>query len=294
MNAGFDIAVVLAMGALLCNGLSDIVYKRAAGAGLASHSLLQVQSMCYGAIVLAYGLLTGTLVFNAASLWGAVAGVFAFTAFYNFSRSLQAGNVSVNAPIFRLSFTVTAGLAMLVLGEPASATKLAGLGCALAAVWLLLGGGASGVKEPVWAERSRNSRASLVRVLVAMLAVAIANLIYKVALSAGATPAGLLTVQAAAVIGLGNIVMFRAEGSLRPNAKAWRFGIPAACLLSAAFILLAESLARGPASTLVPITQMGFIVTASIGILVLREPVTGRKLTGLAFALAALAALAQG
>jgi drug/metabolite transporter (DMT)-like permease len=58
--------------------------------------------------------------------------------------------------------------------------------------------------------------------------------------------------------------------------------------------LLAESLARGPASTLVPITQMGFIVTASIGILVLREPVTGRKLTGLAFALAALAALAQG
>ena len=35
--------------------------------------------MCYGSIVIAYGLFTGTLVFNAASLWGAVAGVFAFT-----------------------------------------------------------------------------------------------------------------------------------------------------------------------------------------------------------------------
>jgi transporter family protein len=126
-----------------------------------------------------------------------------------------------------------------------------------------------------------------------MLAVAIANLIYKIALSAGATPAGLLTVQAAAVISLANFVHFRAEGNLRPTAMAWRFGIPAAILLSAAFVLLAESLARGAASIVVPITQMGFIVTAVIGIIVLREPVTGRKLTGLAFAIAALAALSQ-
>jgi drug/metabolite transporter (DMT)-like permease len=291
LNAGTHIAVVLAVCALVCNGLSDIVYKRAASAGLPSHRLLQIQSMCYGTIVIAYGLITDTLVFNAASLWGAVAGVFAFTAFFNFARSLQSGNVSVNAPIFRLSFTVTAAMAMLFLGEPAGTLKLVGLGFALVAVWLLLGGGHAGAVRTSGA--ARTSRASLIRVLVAMLAVAIANLIYKIALSAGATPAGLLTVQAAAVISLANIVHFRAEGNLRPTGKAWRFGIPAAVLLSAAFVLLAESLARGPASTVVPITQMGFIVTAVIGILVMREPVTGRKLTGLAFAIAALAALSQ-
>jgi len=42
----------------------------------------------------------------------------------------------------------------------------------------------------------------------------------------------------------------------------------------------------------VPITQMGFVVTAAIGIVFLREDFTPRKGAGLAFALAALIALA--
>ncbi len=45
---------------------------------------------------------------------------------------------------------------------------------------------------------------------------------------------------------------------------------------------------------LVPIAQMGFVVTAALGILVLREPLTARKAAGLAAALAALAVLAFG
>ena len=43
-------------------------------------------------------------------------------------------------PIFRLSFTVTTALAVLVLAEPLTPWKLAGLAAAFAAVWLLLGG----------------------------------------------------------------------------------------------------------------------------------------------------------
>jgi multidrug transporter EmrE-like cation transporter len=43
---------------------------------------------------------------------------------------------------------------------------------------------------------------------------------------------------------------------------------------------------------LVPIAQMGFVVTAVLGVAVLREPVTARKVAGLVAATAALAALA--
>jgi uncharacterized membrane protein len=43
---------------------------------------------------------------------------------------------------------------------------------------------------------------------------------------------------------------------------------------------------------LVPIAQMGFVVAALLGIFVLRERVTVRKLAGLVMGLAALAALA--
>jgi len=57
--------------------------------------------------------------------------------------------------------------------------------------------------------------------------------------------------------------------------------------------LLFESLARGEASVLVPISQMGFVVTAVIGVAFLGEPLTARKSAGLAFAVGALACLAS-
>ncbi len=50
-----------------------------------------------------------------------------FFAFYNFSRSLQTGSISTNAPIFRLNFTLTAALAIVFLGEPLTPAKLGGL-----------------------------------------------------------------------------------------------------------------------------------------------------------------------
>ena len=57
-------------------------------------------------------------------------------------------------------------------------------------------------------------------------------------------------------------------------------------------ILLFESLTRGEASVLVPISQMGFVVTAAYGVLFLREPFTARKVGGLLLALSALVMLA--
>jgi uncharacterized membrane protein len=53
-----------------------------------------------------------------------------------------------------------------------------------------------------------------------------------------------------------------------------------------------QAAAAGQASVLVPIAQMGFVVAALLGIFVLRERVTLRKVMGLVLGLAALAALA--
>jgi uncharacterized membrane protein len=60
------------------------------------------------------------------------------------------------------------------------------------------------------------------------------------------------------------------------------------------FPLLLESLRRGEASVLLPIGQMGFIVTALAGMLFLREAFTPRKLAGLVAAAGALVMLAHG
>src|SRR5258706_7786181 len=106
-------------------------------------------------------------------LWGMTAGLFVFVALYNFARALRSGAVSVIAPIFRLSFTVTTALAVLILAEPLTAWKLAGLAAAFLAVWLLLGTGAA-------AAPGRNARPALVHALVAMGAMGVANFLYKV------------------------------------------------------------------------------------------------------------------
>lgn len=281
------LAVSLALGALVCNGLVDIVYKRAATAGVQPHHLMMVQSPIYGACVLGYGIASGTLVFDRASLWGIVAAIFAFTGFYNFAKSLRGGAVTVNAPIFRLSFVITAVLAVALLGEALTLGVLAGIAFALVAVWLLLGARAAELAK------TRVSRAAIVRVAVATVSVGIGNLIYKIGLQAGATAAGLLVVQACVVISLSAATNLAVDGHIRPPLATLRYAALSAVLFAAAFVMLVEALARGPASTLVPIAQLGFVVTALIGLLVLREPWTARKGLGLAAAVLALAALAR-
>ena len=97
-----------ALAAMLCFGVSDLIYKRAAAAGIAPHQFVMQQAWVFCPGITLYAWATGTLDVHPSALWGSLAGVFALIAFINFSRSLEAGAVSTNAPIFRLNFTITA------------------------------------------------------------------------------------------------------------------------------------------------------------------------------------------
>src|SRR5437667_12094982 len=128
-----------ALGAMLCFGLGDLVYKRGAAAGAQAHHFLMVQSWVFAPSVVLYAMWTDSLHFVAGSLWGALGGLFILVGFYNFAHSLRTGSISINAPVFRLSFVLTAALAVLLLGESLTPHKMAGIALALAAAWLLLG-----------------------------------------------------------------------------------------------------------------------------------------------------------
>lgn len=278
-------AIACALGALLCFGLGDLIYKQGAAAGAQPHQFLMLQSWVFTPIVFFYALATHQLEFVPGTLWGALAGVFILTGFYNFAHSLKTGSISINAPVFRLSFVITAALAVAVLGEPPTAAKAAGIALALAAAWLLLGGAGGPQRE---------DRGSLIRVLVATVAVGIGNLIYKFGLQAGATPASIIVAQGCAVVVGATLFVAWKEGGIRAEAPVRRFAPRAAVVLAAAFSLLVEALARGQASVVVPVAQMGFVVTALVGTLFLGERFTLRKGAGLLAALAALASLAAG
>lgn len=205
---------------------------------------------------------------------------------YLFARSLRTGSVSINAPVFRLSFVLTAALAVAVLGEPATAAKVGGIALALAAAWLLLGTPAPG--------EHRESRAALAQVIVATVAVGIGNFIYSLGLRAGASPGSLIVAQASLVCPLATLLAAARDGGIHPSPSALKTAPLAGAALAIGSVSMVEAMARVGASIAVPIAQMGFVVSAILGFVFLRESFTARKLAGIGTALAALACLAAG
>jgi uncharacterized membrane protein len=84
----------------------------------------------------------------------------------------------------------------------------------------------------------------------------------------------------------------RLDRTIQPSSVALKHAPITAALLVGAFTLLAKGLEHGEASVVVPIAQMGFVVTAVLGFMFLREPVASRKVAGLVVALLALTSLA--
>ena len=203
----------LALGAMVCFGVSDIIYKRGAAAGIKAGDFLMLQAWIFCPGVTLFAWLSGNLDLHLSALWGALAGAFLFVALYNFTQSLHGGAVSTNAPIFRLNFTITAALAILILHEPLTAAKAIALACALVAVWLLLAEAGS--------ERGQFSFASLGRVLLATVMMALTNLFYKIGLQQGAVPETMVAAQAWTFCSLATLSGFLREGRIWIPPRGW-------------------------------------------------------------------------
>lgn len=281
--------MTFALVAMVCFGAADLFYKRAAAEGIEARHFLMLQAWVFCPAVCFYTLATGTLTLNLPALWGSLAGLVSFVALYNFAQSLRAGAVSRNAPIFRLNFILTATLAVFLLDEPLTIYKLVGLALTLAAVWLLL------------VERSKPSRqpakagvSSLAQIALATVAMGITNFLYKLGVRGGASPETMMAAQACVFMPLATLIVVVRDRNLHVARSGWMCAPPAAALLAVGFIVLLHGLALGPASTLVPVAQMGFVVTALMGTVLFGETLNVRKVAGLVAALAALGALAIG
>jgi drug/metabolite transporter (DMT)-like permease len=275
----------LALLAMVCFGAGDLIYKRAAAAGIEARHFIMLQAWFFCPLVTIYALMRQQLVLEPAALWGSLAGLVMFFAFYNFSRSLRTGSISTNAPIFRLSFTLTAALAIGFLHEPLTLAKLAGLALALIAVLALAG-------EAQEQSHAATNIGSLTRVLLATVAAGIGNLLYKIGLLAGSPPETLLATQAWLFCSLATLFVWFADGRVKPPRAGFRYGALVGVTLLTGFIALLHGLAVGPASVLIPVAQLGFVFTAVLGRLLFAEPLSWRKRGGLIVAAAAMVTLA--
>jgi uncharacterized membrane protein len=119
----------------------------------------------------------------------------------------------------------------------------------------------------------------------------VANFLHAVGLREGVLPETMLAAQAIVFMPLTNLAVLAADRRVAVPRAAWGYGAVMSLVLFGAFVCLLHGMSLGQASVVVPIAQMGFIVTAVLGTLFLREPLTLRKVLGLAAAAAALAAL---
>lgn len=111
---------------MLLFGIGDMIYKRGGLAAVPPHQLLMVRLWVFLPSVVLFGLFSDSLAFVSATLWGALAGLFMTIGFYNFAHSRKSGSISINAPVFRLNFVITATCAILVLNEPVIPEKIVG------------------------------------------------------------------------------------------------------------------------------------------------------------------------
>ena len=276
-------SIQLALSAMLFYGLLDIVYKRTATRGIQAYQFMALQTCFFLPGILLYSYFSQSLTIGIPFLWGMSAGVFSLIGLIHFSNSLTSGAVSIVVPVFRLSFIVTSLLAVIFLGEHLSLLKIGSFVLSMVAIWLLLGGGAVD---------TRITKKALGEVLIATAMMGCVSFIYKLGTLAGGSPATVITGQASLFFPLAiGLAIYRDKGFKLP-VHGYKYGAAAGVLLLGALTFLIAGLELGPASTLVPIAQMSFIITACFGIVFLKEKLNIRKTVGFSCAILALTGLA--
>ncbi len=287
-----SLSVILAISALIVGAVADLLYRVAQNRGIEAPNFVFWQSTIFTGLLWATSAASwllfggdGPIAFIHSSAWfyGVPAGVIAYAGLTLFVASLRQGDASVNAPIFRLNFVVTALGAIIILGESISLLKVAGIVLAVVAVLVLLN--ITRIKD-----MQANTRSLLLAVAASIL-FGVAGLISKMALDTGdiaAIPLILTQTVGFQATAIGTLLK-TGTFSLKRNVVLFAPGI--ALLQIAWSVLLFESLRIGDASISYPIVQMSFVGTAILAVMFLHEEMTWSKGWGLIIAVLAIIVL---
>ena len=287
-----SLAVTYAVTALLLGAVADLLYRVAQQRGIDAPNFIFWQSTVFTTIIWAASVTSwvifggdGPIGFIHSSTWlyGVPAGVFGYLGLTLFVASLRTGDASVNAPIFRLNFVVTALGAIIILGESADPLKLGGILLAVLAVLVLL--------NITQISAIRSNVRSLLLAVAGSIFFGVAGLISKAGLDTGdigAVPMVLTQTvgfQQAAII---TLLRGRNFSISRPVVQ-FAPGIAVIQVMWA--VLLFESLRIGDASISYPIVQMSFVITAILAVIFLKEEMNRSKGGGLVIAVIAVIVL---
>lgn len=280
--------ILLALLSMVLIGIYDFVYSKAVRKGVSAGTMTCSQACFFVPTVTLWSYLEGTYIWSPFLLLGPVAALLLFFGIWAFMRSVSLGEASVSTPIYRISFVITALVAILFLGEQMTIRKGIGFLLAAASIFFLsefrLGSKAI----------SRERTTSILWALAAMTSVGLLNIVYKLGVSGGVAPAMFLHSQGVCFITVAFIYARLTQGGPRFSRQGWAHGLVASFSLSMGLIALLAALKRGEASVVTPIGQLSFVVSALMVTLWMGERFTKRKVAGLLLAVATIMAFLPG
>jgi len=272
-----NLAIIFALGSMTAGTLVDFIYRYAQSKGIVPTIFLFWQSLMFIASLWAIGLSNGELAKIEVSGWifGPPSGFLTYLSLILFVKSLKSGHSSVNTPIFRLSFVVTAIGAILFLGESINVTKILGIVFAIFSI-VILG-------NLVNIDKFLKNKVSMNQVLMGMFAAGISGIIVKGLVDQGMDSFPIIMAQTPGFL-FGSAGYTLLTRQWKPNKITFQFAPITAFLQLAWTILIVESLQYGDASVTFPIVHLSFVLTAILAIGILREPPTIPKFVGLGLA----------
>ncbi len=280
-----SLAILLAGIALLVGGLADLLYRVAQNRGIDSGLFIFWQSVIFAVILWVYAIFSGDILKLDTFTWliGLPGGALGYVGLTLFLLSVKTGDVSVNAPIFRLNFVITSAGAMILLGESFALAKLVGITLALLSVISF-----AGIKSLNF---NSSQLSSLALVSLGSIVFGIVGILIKYGLNNDAEPIPLLLTQTIAFQVAASIYVVYTK-KWKPNQATRRYSPWIAVLQLIWASLTLTALSFGEASIIYPIVQLSFVVTAILGIILLHEEFTKGKGLGILLALGAVGALA--
>ena len=280
--------ILLALLSMLLLGIYDFVYSRAVRKGVSAGTMTCSQACFFVPTVTLWAYLEGAYTWTPRAFLGPLAAICLFFGIWAFMRSVSLGEASVSTPIYRISFVITALVAILFLGEQMTIRK--GIGFLLAAASIFF------LSEFRLKTKSvtRDRTASILWAIAAMISIGLLNVIYKIGVSGDVAPAMFLHSQGVCFITIAFIYARLTQGGPRFSPQGWAHGFVASFSLSMGLIALLAALKRGEASVVTPIGQLSFVVSTLMVTLWMGERFTKRKVAGLLLAVATIAAFLPG
>lgn len=278
-------AILFALASLLCAAVNDMLFKLYARKRRPVGIYVATIGLVWAAVFAALGppsALAAT--WRATLFWGIFSGTLGALANLLFIWALRRHEVGTCATIYRLNLAPAAILAVVLLAETVSWAKAIGVGAAVVAVLLFSNGGPRSETFHLGRGLGLVVSASLLRAGMGVT--------WKCGLVDGVNLYWLLAVNGLVWLVSGLVYhAFEARQDAPLTRKTWWYGAGSGLAVCGIALFVMLALQRGEASVILPISQLSFCLTSLLGVLLLREAVTGRKIAGTACAIACIVIL---